>query len=318
MAKPNKATTEALNIEPAAEPKDSKGKVTQEPVNEDEGHVEIDLDEGDEGDSDDPPEEREKASVRRRNRFKENEERARLAEERAEQETAARRRAEEDAHRLRTQGPQQQPSVRQQVDAEYNRLFQLKIELQKQVRAEEHQAGDKGLPEERVQFFHRQASEIMRAENRLAAYEVELESAPRRSQEIREHYVRTNYADIVAKPEAVRYGLAAFNLLVAEGWDPNSNATVDEAAKRTRDNPKFGLKRAPKADAATTARLGGVPRGGPSNSAPVANPNKIRLDKKEQRIAREMYSDVSPEEAYLKHAKQLQKRASRKAQTEAE
>lgn len=323
MAKPNAKTKGALGLETEETPEvEPKGKISHEPA-EDDGHVEIDVGDEDEADDGDDEEEgepaRERAAVRRRNKFKEAQERARQAEQRAEEETAARRRAEEEAHRARlaAQGGQQPVSVHQQIEAEHRRIYAAKKELHRAMTAEAAAAGQNGLPQERIDFYDDQARRLNWAEQRLAAYAHDVENAPRQQAALREHYVRSTYPDIVAKPEAVRYGLAVFDMLVAEGWDPSSNATVDEAAKRVRDNPKFGLKKPPPADAATKARLGGAPKG-PSNNAVSAGSSKIRLNREEQRIALELYQDMSKEEAFRKHAKKLAERARKKASAEAD
>jgi hypothetical protein len=319
MPRPNKQTQAALDgdTDGADELEAKVSKLAPDDATD----LEIDLEEDDDGGDDDddepaatadphaPP-----ARVRRRNNYQKRKEERDDALSQLEEERRQRRQLEEQLHQQRLQAPpQQQPTVHQQVEHESQRLYQAKVELYRIMQAEEAQAGHAGLSEERRRHYHEQARSISRAELRLEAFALEAESAPRKQAELTEHYVKTNHADIYSKPEAVRAGLAIFNHLVhVEGMDPNSHATIDEAAKRVRDVPRFALKKSPPADKVTTARLSAGPRSAPSGKQPQGN-GKIVLKPSDQRMALSLYSDDTPEVAYRKMAKQLQKRAAKKA-----
>lgn len=252
---------------------------------------------------------------KKKNRFKEFEERTTRAEQAAEQ---ARKEAQEarELYSRQLQHPQSQQTPQQQVNPTQQRLGQIqeaKRRLHEHYQAVASQPGyePNGKDRDRQRQFESQAEEL---ENmRVAA--ISQASQPQQLNEqdlIRKvalHQYLNSHADVTHDPKAWEWAHARWVQRKAEG-QADTIEMADEVMEEARI--KFGKptrKSKGRPDQATKARLSGIA----SQSAGAApDVGMVKMNAMERKMAREMYDKLPPEQAYQKWANGPGKRAAAK------
>ena len=121
----------------------------------------------------------------------------------------------------------------------------------------------------------------------------------------------SEHSDVFTKPDAQAWAIGRWQQLVQGEKKADTKELAEEILDEAR--VKFGMKprrgRGPTPDEATRRRLSGV--SAQANGA-GATPAKVTMNNMERRMAREMYDNIPPEQAYQKWANGPGKRAAEK------
>lgn len=244
---------------------------------------------------------------KKRNRVKEFEERTTRAEKAAED---ARRDAQEarELYQRQLQHPQSQQTPQQQVNPVQQRLGQIaeaKRRLHEHYQAVASQPGydPNGKDRDRQRDFEAKAEELenMRVAAITQAHQPQQINEQDLIRKVALHNYLNSHSDVTHDPKAWEWAHARWVQRKAEG-QADTIEMADEVMEEARI--KFGKPtrrgRGNKPDAATKARLSGVPAQSAGGGA--GEVGLVRMNAMERKMAREMYDKLSPEQAYQKWA----------------
>ncbi len=248
---------------------------------------------------------------KKRNRFKEFEERTARAEKAAEE---ARREAQEARalHQRQLATPQDQS--RQPENPYHQRLRDIDAATRQLHKEYETVASSRRLTEQEQSYYEERAQALQTAKMAAVA---EASRQPVNEQEMYRRWkwndFTTKHSDIFQNERARNWAIGRWQQLALGEGQPDT----EELAERILDEArvKHGMK--PRrgggnGDAATKARLSGISSqgGGGSGEAEIG---VVRMGKRERQMAEAMYDKLSPREAHQKWANGPGKRAALKS-----
>lgn len=249
---------------------------------------------------------------KKRNRFKEFEERAAKAEREA---AEARREAQEARaiHQQRLAHPQDQSTHQQQVHPVAQRLREIDEATDRLHQEYQAVASRPGFTDQQQREYEQRARQLQTA--KMAA--VAQAAAPQVNEQ--EMYRRWKWQEFTTKHNDVFSNEKAKYWAVAE-WQKRvyamGEADTEDLAEKILDETrvKYGMK--PRRggggpDAATRARLSGVSAQG-AGGGEVGDTGAVRMGKRERQMAEELYDKIPPREAWQKWANGPGKRAALK------
>jgi hypothetical protein len=245
---------------------------------------------------------------KKRNRFKEFEERTSRAEKAAEE---ARREAQEARalHQQRLSHPQDQ-SHQQQVHPAAQRLRDIDEATRSLHREYQAVASRPGFTDQQQEEYERKALQLQTA--RMAAV-VEATRQPVNEQEMYRRWkwqeFTTKHNDIFSHEQAKHWAVGRWQQLVYGEKAPDTEDLAEKILDEAR--VKYGMK--PRRggggpDAATRARLSGVSSQG-AGGGEGGDSGAVRMGKRERQMAEELYDKLPPREAWQKWANGPGKRA---------
>lgn len=248
---------------------------------------------------------------KKRNRFKEFEERAVRAEKAAEE---ARREAQEARalHQQRLAHPQDQSHQQQQVHPAAQRLRDIDEATRRLHKEYQAVAARPGFTERQQDEYEQRALQLQTA--RMAAV-VEATRQPVNEQEMYRRWkwqeFTTKHNDVFAHEQAKHWAVGRWQQMVYGEKAPDT----EELAERILDEAriKYGMK--PRRggggpDAATRARLSGVSAQGAGGHGTEIS--AVSMGRREKAMAEELYDKLPPREAWQKWANGPGKRAAMK------
>lgn len=248
---------------------------------------------------------------KKRNRFKEFEERTARAEKAAEE---ARREAQEARalHQQRLSHPQDQS--RQPENPHAQRLRDIDAATKRLHKEYESVAGSRRLTEQEQAYYEDQAQALQTA--KMAA----VSEATRQPVDEKEMYRRwkwndftTKHNDIFSNEQARNWAIGRWQQLALGEKQPDTEELAEKILDEAR--VKYGMKPrrsgGSNGDAATRARLSGISAQGGGGSGDVDG-GAVRMGKRERQMAEELYDKLPPREAWQKWANGPGKRAALK------
>lgn len=243
------------------------------------------------------------------NRFKEFEERTARAERAAEE---ARREAMEA--RALHQQRMNQPEPQQQVHPVAQRLRQIDEETRRLHREYEAVARQPGFTPQMQEEYEQRSLQLQTA--RIAAV-AQASQQPINEEEMYRKIAWRNFTsehyDVFSDQKIANWAMGRWTQLVQGEGKADTRELAEEILDEARI--KFGKQprrsRGSRPDAATQRRLSGVSaQGGGGGDAEVGT---VKMGAMERRMARELYDNLPPEQAYQKWANGPGKRAAQKA-----
>ena len=280
-----------------------KKKISAEPA--DEG-VELEVDEEDEDDEDEPQQAAPTRQEKRRNRYRELEERRRDAERRAEEAEHRARLAElQHARPQQSQEPQEDPHE-QELNAAYEEQSQLNQEWEEVLNAV---PAGQAVPTGVAAAYRKRAIELQKRINDAHAERVVARRQPQGGTQndfVRQR-LEVDYPDIMSNGRAQTYLRArAAQILVERGQEQLTWQVVQEAAEQTM---RGFLKKTPQRGAPSAndrQRYTGIGRGAGSGGS--GGGRSITMDRHQQKMAEGMYPDLPAKQAHQKWANTVGKK----------
>lgn len=286
------------------------------PEQDEDGSVEVKLEEAEDDEDDDsggddpaPAQERGPSNKQRRaQNYRETREKA----QRLEQENAALRQQQEQYQAwLQSQQMQQQAQqAQQQSQDEMNKLFQEQEQAYVAFKAIEATATDAQIQEYKSRF---QDIERRKFQAMLKANGGGQQLTPQQVMAINQRQqLISRYGDVLQHPQASGWALGTHSARVAAG-EQDSEALRDEVAEEARR--RFGMQsqvRRPAPSQAQRARLSGVSAGG-RGAPPEIGGRTMQLSKDDQKMARSMYPKMKDAEAFRLYAANIAKQRAKRA-----
>jgi hypothetical protein len=295
------------------------------PPKGDEDVVEIDLNEVEKEEADKAErEDRGGRQERRRDRYREQTEAARAAEERAA--AAERERDEERTRRIayETQIATQQRAPQQEADPEGAEILRVRAERESVHAAYQARVARGGITPQEEQEFRAKAYELNDREDQAKFLRNQrMHGGGQRgltqqdvAREAQKQYLLNTFPDVFTHPDkrVLQYVSATHDQLLAAGHRPG-NETLQMAISATRKQFRLGpQQRAPEPNEASRRRLSGGGTGG-GGGRPVAGgdePTVVKMSAAQRKMAEAAFGHLPPAAAHKQWAKTVGKKLAQK------
>lgn len=247
---------------------------------------------------------------KKRNRFKEFEERTSRAEKAAEE---ARREAQEARalHQQRLSHPQDQSH--QPVHPAAQRLREIDEATDRLHREYEAVAARPGFTPQQQQEYEQRARHLQTARiSTIAQASAPQFNEQEMTRKILWNQFTSEHSDVFSKDNAQKWAIARWSQLVQGEGQADTRDLAERILDETR--VKFGMQprrgQGNRPDAATKARLSGISSAGGATGD--VEGGAVRMGKRERAMAEELYDKLPPREAWQKWANGPGKRAAMK------